>query len=508
MPRRFDWLLGGYLAISILVLLWDVLLAGQIAQARRLSKFVLALTAICGLFVVPAALIALASSSMLTARAIHLVAWAWPVTLGIFVAQSGYALVRRLVTPLFAVPIFALNLLLFLAAVVRYVGEWIPDLPATLQGIDAAQMTAVGMLFGRGALASPLLLLLPLLSPAYPARWRVSKSVRALLAVAAAAMVVLTLMEYPRAVHAADSFSQFRNERLQERPTGDFRLGLRILPMLNGPPPPLALARDLALADTLGVSIVSVTITPMGTTAFALDSLALSLDNLRRDSVQLVVALGYDWGDADRYARAPSRYMERRLAVVDRVVRRLRPDVLLPALEPEQAGKQALGRVSLTWWRDYHARAGELTHRLRPRTRVGLAVSAFSPNDSALYAWGERSDDIDLLGFSLAPSFGGGASLAARLRVAARWMKGSRKAQWVFSIRSFPRVFGEANQDRAIWGTLAWATSEPQLRAVIVDGAGDYDELIGLRAPGGRLRQVVASVDRARRALDEARDAR
>ena len=508
MSWQNDWLLGGYVAFSLLVLLWDVLLAGQIAQARRQSKLFLALTAICGLFVVPASLIALASSSMLTARAIQSVAWAWPVTLGMFVAQSGYALVRRLVTPLFAVPIFALNLVLFLASLVRYMGEWIPDLPAPLQGIDAGQMNTLGMLFGRGALASPLMLLLPLLSPAYPARWRVSKSVRAVLAISAAAIVALTLMEYPRAVHATDSFSQFRNDRLQERPTGDFRIGLRILPLLQGPPPPLALTRDLALADTLGVRAISVTIGPGGTTALALDSLALSLDNVRRDSVLLVVALGYDWGDADRYQRAPSRYMERRLAVLDRVVRRLRPDVLLPALDPEQAGKQALGRVSLSWWRDYHARAGELTHRLRPRTRVGLAVSAFSPNDSALYAWGERSRDIDLLGFSIAPSFGGGASLAARLRVAARWMKGSRKEQWVFSVRSFPRVFGEANQERAIWGTLAWATREPQVRAVIVDGAGDYNELVGLRAPGGRLRLVVASVNRARRALDEATNAR
>jgi hypothetical protein len=40
--------------------------------------------------------------------------------------------------------------------------------------------------------------------------------------------------------------------------------------------------------------------------------------------------------------------------------------------------------------------------------------------------------------------------------------------------------------------------------ALIVDGAGDYETLVGLRAPGGRLRSTVPMLDRARRALEEA----
>ncbi|MEO6444872.1 MAG: hypothetical protein ABIZ91_11890 [Gemmatimonadaceae bacterium] len=508
MPRGYDVLALGYAALSVLVLLWDVLLAGQIARARRQSRLFLALTAICGLFVVPAALIVVASNSMLTGRAIHLVAWIWPVTLGVFVAQSGYALARRLVTPLFAVPIFALNVLLFAAAVVRYTGEFVPDLPSFLLGVEGAQASALGLLFGRAALASPLLLVLPLLSPAFRARWRVTKSVRALLAIAASAVVTLTLMEYPRAVHAAQTFSDMLEERLQERPKDDLLLGVRILPAVTSAPPPAALARDLALTDTLDIGAVSVTVLPRGVTAFALDSLALTLDNLRRDSVLIVVSLGYGRADGDLYRRSPSEYLTRRLQIVDRVVRRLRPDVLLPALDPSAAGAEVLGRVPLEWWQSYLTRASALTHRVRPRTRVGLAASTFSVEDSALYAWGERSDAIDVLGFSIATSFGGGASLVARHRVAARWMQRSRKPQWVFSARAFPRTFGEANQARAIWATLAWATRQSQVRGVIVDGAGDYETLVGLRAPSGRLRPAVAMVDRVRRALAEAAEAR
>ena len=502
MPR--EWILVGYVSLAASILLWDVFLAGQIARARRQSRTFLALTAVCGLMVVPSALALVATRSFITGRALQFVSWLWPVTLACFVAQSGIALFQHRVTRPLGLPIFVFNVTLLAASVAGFVGTWWSDPPSALVASAGAQAAALGVLFGRVALVSPYLVVLPLLSPAYPARWRVSKSVRALLAMVASSACVLIVLEYPRAVHAADTFAGFESERLQERPAGDLALGLRLLPSLDGPPPAVALQRDLALADTLEVSVVSVVIEPDGATGPSLDSLALALADIRRDSVLLVASLGYGRSDTRLMARSPARYTAQRLRMVEQVVRRLRPDVLLPASDPMDDGVRMLGRVPAEWWRDYLRQSATLAHQLRPRTRVGFAVSAYTASDSALYDWGTGTPVIDLVGFSIAPSFGGGASLAARLRTAERWMRHSRKEQWVFAARGFPLVFGERNQERTLWGALAWATRQPGLKAFIVDGAGDYDRLTGLRAPNGRLRPAVAKLDRARRALDEA----
>lgn len=508
MTLASPWPLGGYLAASLVILVWDVVLAGQIVRARRQSRHFLALTSLCGLFLVPGAVIALAASTVLTGRTIYLVAWLWPAVLLCFVGQSGYALVRGVVGRWLALPIFLLNVSLFVAALVRVATAWVADLPAPLVAAAAAQASALGLAFGSDALSSPWLLLLPLLAPSHPARWRIGGALRVLLAGAATAIVLLTAADYPPSVHAAQTFVPLASARLQERPRGDLALGVRIFPTVTSPPAPLPVARDLALADTMGARVIALVVAPAGVRAATLDSLAATLADVRRDSVRLVVALGYGPRDGELLRRDATAYRDRRLTMVDQVVRRLRPDILLPALDPMDAGERALGRVPPGWWEDYLSRAGALAHRLRPRTRVGLAASRLSAADSALYAWGERSRDIDVLGFSFAPSWGGGAAVEARLRLAGRWLRDSRKEQWVFSARAFPRAFGERNQERAIWGMLAWATSQPRVRAIILDGAGDYDALDGLRDPGGRLRPVVASVARARALLAESSEGR
>jgi hypothetical protein len=503
-----SWPLGGYLAVSLAILLWDVILAGQIVRARRTSRLFLAITSLCGLLVVPGAVIAVAATTVFTGRVIHLIAWLWPAILLCFVLQAGYVLSRALVGRWLSLPILALNTTLFVAASVRVATGWVTDLPSPLVGAPLAQASAMGLLFGRDALASPWLLLLPLLAPSHPARWRIGVSLRVLLAGAAAAAVLLTVSRYPPSVHAAETFAPLAGARLQERPLGDFALGVRIFPTVTSPPAPLPIARDLALADTMGASVVAVVVAPAGIRAATLDSLAATLADVRRGGVRLVVTLGYGPQDGEALRRDAIDYRDRRLSMVDQVVRRLRPDLLVPALDPMDAGARVLGHVPLAWWEDYLSKAAALAHRLRPRTRVGLAASSFSPADSALYAWGERSREIDVLGFSLAPSWGGGASLEARLRLAERWLRASRKDQWVFSARAFPRVFGERNQERATWGMLAWATSQPRVRAIILDAAGDYETLDGLRDPGGRLRPVVGRVARAREALAETSERR
>jgi hypothetical protein len=54
-------------------------------------------------------------------------------------------------------------------------------------------------------------------------------------------------------------------------------------------------------------------------------------------------------------------------------------------------------------------------------------------------------------------------------------------------------------------GTFAWASRHPRVTAVILDGAGDYDMLAGLQRADGAMRPAVATLARARQALQEGR---
>src|SRR5919202_573448 len=97
-------LASAHLAVSAIILLWDIFLAGQIA----------------GLRAAPALLVALAAASTLYGRAIHGVAWIWPLTLTLFAAQAVYATGRALVTPLIAVPIAVYDVLIAAAGWAEY----------------------------------------------------------------------------------------------------------------------------------------------------------------------------------------------------------------------------------------------------------------------------------------------------------------------------------------------------------------------------------------------------
>ena len=492
-----------FAGVSAFVLVWDVWLAGQIAQARRQAKDFLAITALCGLFVAPAAVIALAQSSAYTGRTVALVTWVWPATLGLFVVQSSLAFSRRLVTSLISAPILVFNLLLFVAAVARYTTTRWAGAPAVLLGVEVAHTSTMGLVWQQAALWSPLVVQLPLLVPAYPARWRVSKTLRACLALGAAAWTMVTIAEYPAAVRAVATFGSLTTEPLQERPRGDLALGVRILPDLRGPPSAVALERDLPLADSLGARILSVVVIPGAAGPLSLDSLAAALAPWRTDSVLLAVSLGWGRDDAARMADAPLSYRDRRLAAIDQVVRRLRPDLLVPAADPMDAGQRAPASVPLAWWTDYHTRAARLAHTLRPRTQVAVSIAAFTAGDSLRYNWAARAPGVDVIGFAFAPTFRGGGSLAARQRVAARWMDGNRKPHWVISVRAYPYVFGEDAQQSALLGTFSWASRQPRVRAVVIDAAGDYDVLTGLQRADGQFRPAVLSLARAQRALQE-----
>jgi hypothetical protein len=493
-----------FFAASLLVLLWNVFLAGQIAQLRRAPRFFRGVTALAGLLIAPAVLVAVTAASILNGRAIHVIAWVWQLTLAIFALQAVYAVTKRLVTPFISVPIAAYDILLAASAFVRYEAYSGRDPSTAALAIAAAHSGALGFMLGRAALFSPFAVQLPLLAPAYPARWRISATVRGTFAVMAFAFTIVFVAQFPSAVIAVRSYNSYAQDRLQERPRGDFTIGLRVFPALDDAPPPLALRSDMALVDSVGVGAISVVIDPAGARLAALDSLAHTFEDERRDSVLLIVAVGYDRGAREAFRVSPTAHMRARLAAVDRIVRRLRPDIILPARDPYTDGMRAMGRVPLGWWEDFLRQAAVNAHRVSNRVRVGVAASAFVGADSALYAWASRPDTpIDVVGFSFYPSYDGGASLGARLHVADRWMRRSAKNHWVFSSGAYPVIHGETSQARALWGTLAWATSHDVVKGLIVESAGDYDAVTGLRAPGGRLRPALATLERAVAAMAE-----
>src|SRR5438270_549953 len=67
--RWRELLTQGFFVASALVLLWDIALAGQIAQVRRAPRSFRALTALAGLLIAPATIIAVTSASILEGRA-------------------------------------------------------------------------------------------------------------------------------------------------------------------------------------------------------------------------------------------------------------------------------------------------------------------------------------------------------------------------------------------------------------------------------------------------------
>jgi len=496
-----------YVAVAAVMVMWNVLVAGRVSQLRRAPRTFAAVTAFAGLLIVPALLVAYASTSILYGRGIQPIAWVWPFTALLFAIQATFALTRRLVTPMFGVPIFVYNLIIAIVAVSRYAVAHGSVPPDFAMAVSAANTSSLGFFFGAAALWGPQFIQVPLMSPSLPSRWRFGRVVRAGLAASAAALAGLVLIEMPNAFATTKSYERYANLKLQEQPEGDFALGLKIYPDLRGPPPPLAMERDIALADTLLSKAVSITITPEGARLASLDSIARTVEDRRADSAVIIISLAYPKDAARQFRESPEEYTRRRIADVDRISRRLRPDILIPAVDPNGEGARAIGAQPPEYWTDYFTRAANIAHHVNPRIRVGLAASTYGARDSTLYFWAAaRGSPIDVVGFSMMPGFDGAISLDTHMRIAQRWMRAfptRPKPHWVFSAGGYPVTHGEASQELAFWGVLAWATTQAPIKGLIVTEAGDYDVMRGLRTPSGRYRPIVAAVMRAQRGLEE-----
>jgi hypothetical protein len=498
-------LLGAlYIALTVAMIAWDILQAGRIAKLRRTPRAFQAITGIAGLLLVPALVVAYTAHSLLYGRAIFLVAWLWPFTTLLFVIQSVYALARRMVTPLLGFPLLVYNTIIATVALTKFVisrGDSPMDFALAL---NAAQASMLGTFFGSPALWNPLYIQVPIFAPSLPARWGFTRLARVALAGAAIAMTALVVIELPGAIAGIRSYAPHENDKLQEHPDGDFKLGLKIFPDLRSGPPPLSIENDISLADTLAIDALSVVVNPEAARGVALDSLAKSIDRARSDSTTLIVALGYPKNAEQLIKQSRQGYTAARLRDIDRIARRLRPDYLIPAVDPFGEGSRLLGEQTPQYWIDYFTSASRVAHYVFPRIKVSLPISSYGTRDSTLYAWAaRRGSPIDVVGFSLLAGFDGARSLDTHLRVASRWMRmyPNPKDHWVFATGGYPLVHGEENQRLTIWGVMAWATAETPIKGLVVYEGGDYYTMRGLRAAGGRLRQATAAIIKAEKGL-------
>jgi hypothetical protein len=493
--------------LVFVILIWDVVLTARIAQVRALPRAFVALSAMAGFLVVPALIIHLAATSSITGRAIISVDWIWPLTVVLFALQALYAASRRLVNPFLGFFIAAYDVLIASDAVLRFIasrGTPLPNVALIFLAATTAAFTFVTQ--STLVLGSPFFFFTPMIAPAFPALRRSAATFRLVLAVIAGGWIVIFLTSINPADQAVNSYAVHNplTEHLQERPEGDFEIGLKIFEDMGGPPATLAVRNDLALADTLGVTTVNVVIIPEQMDRAALDSLARVLELVRNDSTQIMVTLGY----ASKLIPLPGRSFHdaTRLRTIDQIVRRLRPDVLIPAQDPYDAGTRAAGQHPPEYWESYLTRAAAIVQRVRPRTKIGVSASVYDRRDSTLYAWAAApGSPIDLVGFTLFPSPSGVRTLDAARGAADRWMSvsSSSKDHWIFAAGGYPEAHGEASQERAIWAALAWGTSRPMIKGLIVSEAGDYGVIRGLRAADGHLRRATFAIMRAMKGLRE-----
>ena len=499
-------LMGAFAAVTALLLAWNVFAGGRIAQMRNAPKelrLFRVLSGLGGFLIIPAMLIGMAEQSELTGHALTMLAWLWPAVLAMFVVQAGLALAQNLVPKVIGVPLLLYDLTQLFIASTRVAAAHGLAIPAFLLAPGAAQATLLSLLLGASSIGSPLAMTVPLLAPAGQARWRPSVMFRSALAVYALAVVALVAARSIPAYATIASLSALGGDRLTERTASNFDIGLRILPTVTGAPGTTELRKDFAMADSLGVGALELRIAPEGCSAATLDSLARALEPYRRDSVLLIVALAAPQGSAGELRDAPTRYLDRRAEAVDRIVRRLHPDYILPADVPFGAEAEAIGVQSVSWWAEYYTRIAAIVHRDRPATRTLVAVAGI--RDSALYAWATSdASPVDGVAFVLAPAAGGHAALTA-LANADRWLNGGAPtgySYWIIA-SSAPAIIGEDAQRRFLHHVLAWATSHISVRGVVLGDAADYGRVTGLRSATGRLRPIVSDVAATIRVLFE-----
>ena len=495
-----------HIALSAIVLLWDLYVARRMTQTRGVPPIIGTLTGLAALLIAPALLVALVASSSLSGRALYTISWVWPLTAVLVAVQAAAATARGHIARTAGIPIVLYDAVLAAVYVTRWMISEGMAPPDSLLALSAAQTGAQAVAASRLAILSPWFLHIPILAPATPSRRRFGTTVRVGLATLAVAWTALIALQVPRSARALASYDRYADDRLQERPEGDFIIGLKVFPSLRAGPPPLALRTDLDLADTLAVGALSVYIAPEGATARSLDSLARSLERQRSAGRRLIATLGYSANARAQWRASAQQYTEARARDATRIAQRLRPDFLVPVIDPFGAGRRQLGPLEPREWAQLIDAISRSAAASDPRIRIVSHVGGFTRRDRVLFDWASGPNSpADVVAISLLPWYDGAESLDRDMIAADKWIAaaGSNKDVWVLEARGFPAVHGELNQERALWGALAWATSRSAVKGYVVYQASDYESPTGLRAPGGRIRRAAGAVRRAIRTLRE-----
>ncbi|MDP1890756.1 MAG: hypothetical protein Q8K55_07645 [Gemmatimonadaceae bacterium] len=493
------WSLPAMLGVAALALItWNFAHGARLAALHSAGRPFRVLSGLGAFLFLPALVIAFLAPSAPGARVLGPLVWLWPlVTVGVAV-QAAWALKRgsgsASASALIAAPIAAFDVLVAWVAVTRWMDGMGGALPEWALAPGMAVSTLAAAAFGTAVFPWAAALLMPVLVPAAPARQRATRAMRALMAIGSTAALSATLLAVPRA-HAALRSTQALRPASDEAPArGEFAIGVRLFGTLTGPPSAATARHHMALADSLGVTALHVELAPGGTSVTALDSVARSIEP-RRDSLLLVVTLTLNG------SRAPIDGAEgqRHQAMIERVVRRLRPDVLVPA-ERVTTGS---GAPSLEAWRDYYERAAATVRRADRRVTVALATDASTTVDSALTDWVmQGGSTVRAVALSVQDHGARPARVVDALNALARWASLARVVPdaWILGVPAAPGVTGEVVQQRLVRHALAWGAAHPWVRGIIAGDAGDVTAPTGLRTATGRARRALAEVGGALRA--------
>ena len=504
MSRLSAWhhLATAHLVLCALVLIWDLWVAGRAARVQGVPPILAFLSALGGLLLLPALVVSLLSTSLLTGAALISIAWIWPATVALATAQSAYSLAKHRTSVSIGVAILAFDFVLALITFTHWL-DFVGVSPGTpLLTLLAADRNAIALSAQSMALVMPWFLYVPVFAPVTQGRPNARMLVRGVMALVAAGWLLLIVSQVPPAARAVRSYDRYARQRLQEHPDSDFVVGLKVFPTLSDPPTPVSLTNDLGLADSIGAGALTIYFTPAGASAATLDSVSHVMDDVR-GSRRVIAAL--DLSAEHRVSPgALAPYLRDRVADVERIARRLHPDFVVPVVDPTGAAARAIGPVPIDTWKAYLRAATDAAHEDSTAdsaaVRVLAHVGGFTAADSALYAWSaSTASPVDGIALSLYPWLGGAATLDARMRIADAWIRTARSSKpvWVLEAGAFPLAHGEDSQARALWGVLAWASSRAAIKGLIAFQASDYRVPIGLRTAAGRLRPAAAVLRRA-----------